>query len=60
VLQSRAWKVAEQLGWETTFDAEYVALTELQADAFVTSDRKLAQAVGGLVATETVDALRTT
>ena len=60
VLQSRAWKVAEQLGWETTFDAEYVALTELQADAFVTSDRKLAQAVRGLVATETVDALRTT
>src|SRR5439155_22492270 len=39
VLQSQAWKVAEQLGWETTYDAEYVALTQLQADAFITSDQ---------------------
>jgi indolepyruvate ferredoxin oxidoreductase alpha subunit len=60
VLQSQAWKVAEQLGWETTYDAEYVALTQLQADAFVTSDRKLARAVAGLVDTTTIDALRTT
>jgi indolepyruvate ferredoxin oxidoreductase alpha subunit len=59
VLQSQAWKVAEQLGWETTYDAEYVALTQLQADAFVTSDRKLARAVAGLVKTATIDTLRT-
>ena len=58
VLQRTAWRVAEQLGWETTYDAEYVALTQLQADAFVTSDRKLAKAVAGLVETATVDALR--
>jgi predicted nucleic acid-binding protein len=58
VLQRKAWKVADQLGWETTFDAEYVALTQLQADVFVTSDRNLAQAVSGLVETATVDALR--
>ena len=59
VLQRQAWKVADELGWETTYDAEYVALTKLQADAFVTSDRELAQAVSGLVQTATVDALRT-
>jgi indolepyruvate ferredoxin oxidoreductase alpha subunit len=59
VLQRQAWKVAEQLGWETTYDAEYVALTKLQADAFVTSDADLARAVSGLVETATVDALRT-
>jgi predicted nucleic acid-binding protein len=59
VLQRQAWKVADELGWETTYDAEYVALTKLQADAFVTSDRDLAQAVSGLVQTATVDALRT-
>jgi predicted nucleic acid-binding protein len=59
VLQRQAWKVADELGWETTYDAEYVALTNLQADAFVTSDRHLAQAVSGLVKTATVDALRT-
>jgi predicted nucleic acid-binding protein len=59
VLQRTAWKVADQLGWETTLDAEFVALTQLQADAFVTSDSELAQAVSGLVETATIDALRT-
>ena len=58
VLQSKAWQVADQLGWETTYDAEYVALTQLQADAFITSDRNLARAVAGLVETATTDALR--
>ena len=59
VLQRQAWKVADQMGWETTYDAEYVALTTLQADALVTSDDELARAVTGLVETVTVDALRT-
>jgi predicted nucleic acid-binding protein len=58
VLQQTAWKVAEQLDWETTFAAEYVALTTLQADAFVTSDRELARAVSGLVRTATPADLR--
>src|SRR5437867_7810622 len=58
LLQRQAWKVADELGWETTYDAEYVALTKLQADAFVTSDPDLAQAVSGLVKTATVAALR--
>jgi indolepyruvate ferredoxin oxidoreductase alpha subunit len=59
VLQRNAWKIADQLGWETTYDAEFVALTQLQADVFVTSDRDLARAVSGLVETTTIDALRT-
>jgi predicted nucleic acid-binding protein len=59
VLQRKAWKVADQLGWETTYDAEFVALTQLQADVFVTSDVDLARAVSGLVETETTDALGT-
>ena len=59
MLQRQAWKVADQLGWETTYDAEYVALTQLQADMFVTSTDDLARAVSGLVETATVDALRT-
>jgi len=58
VLQRTAWRVADQLGWETTSDAEFVALTQLQADAFVTSDGGLARAVAGLIETATVDALR--
>jgi len=48
VLQRKAWKVADQLGWETTYDAEFVALTQLQADVFVTSEGDLARAVSGL------------
>jgi predicted nucleic acid-binding protein len=59
VLQAQAWKVADQLGWETTYDAEYVALTQLQADAFVTSDQKLARTVAALVETARIDALGT-
>ena len=58
VLQRTAWTVAAQLGWETTYDAEFVALTQLQADAFVTSDRELAEAVSDVVDTATIDALR--
>src|SRR6266540_5089753 len=49
VLQNVAWKIADQLGWPDTFDAEYVALTQLQADAFVTLDADLADAVKGVV-----------
>ena len=59
VLQRTAWKVADQLGWETTYDAESVALTQLQADVFITSEGDLARAVSGLVETATIDALRT-
>ena len=58
VLQQQAWKVAEQLGWETTYGAEYVALAKLQADAFVISDPELARAVSGIVETATVDDFR--
>jgi predicted nucleic acid-binding protein len=57
VLQSVAWKVADQLGWPDTFEAEYVALTQLQADAFVTLDAELASAVKGLVTIAPIEAL---
>ena len=57
MLQRTAWKVADQLGWETTYDAEFVALTQLQADAFITSDADLTRAVSRLVETATIDAL---
>jgi predicted nucleic acid-binding protein len=59
VLRRRAWEVADQLGLAETYDAEYVALTQLQADAFVTLDSELARRVEGIVPTATVEALRT-
>lgn len=49
VLRRRAWDIATELGWAGTYDAEYVALTQLQADAFVTLDAKLAKAARGVV-----------
>jgi predicted nucleic acid-binding protein len=58
VLRRVAWKVADQLGWASTYDAEYVALTQLQADAFVTLDAELARTVEGIVETASIDALR--
>jgi predicted nucleic acid-binding protein len=57
VLRRRAWDLADQLGWASTYDAEYVALTQLQADAFITLDKKLARSVKGIVATASIDAL---
>jgi len=60
VLQRTAWRVAEQLGWETTYDAEFVALTQLQADAFVTLDANLARQVEGVVSVASIDALHST
>src|SRR6266550_1713766 len=58
VLRRRAWELADQLGWAATYNAEYVALTLLQADAFVTLDAELARSVEGIVAIASIDALR--
>jgi predicted nucleic acid-binding protein len=57
VLQGRAWRIAAELGWPDTYDAEYVALTQLQADALVTGDATLRATVERLVATADVEAL---
>ena len=57
VLRRRAFALAEQLGWAETYDAEYLALTLLQADAFVTLDAELARQAEGVVPTATIEAL---
>ena len=58
VLRRRAWDLADQLGWASTYDAEYIALTQLQADAFVTLDAELARSVERIVATASIETLR--
>lgn len=58
VLRRRAWELADQLGWASTYDAEYIALTQLQADAFITLNQDLARSVSGLVMTASLEALR--
>jgi indolepyruvate ferredoxin oxidoreductase alpha subunit len=57
VLRRRAWELADRLGWASTYDAEYLALTQLQADAFVTLDEDLARRVAGIVPTAPLTAL---
>ncbi len=59
MLRRKAWALAEQVGLAETYDAEYVALTQLQADASVTRDTELARRVQGVVPTATTEALRT-
>ncbi|OLR93497.1 PIN domain-containing protein [Actinokineospora bangkokensis] len=59
VLQATAWKIADSLGWDDTHTAEYLALTRLQADAFITLDADLAHAARAVVPTAGIDALVT-
>jgi predicted nucleic acid-binding protein len=59
VLRRRAWDLAERLGWAETYQAEYVALAQLQADVLVTLDSDLARRVEGIVPTAGIEALRT-
>jgi predicted nucleic acid-binding protein len=58
VLRRRAWQLADRLGWAETYDAAYVALTQLQADALVTLDAEPARGLEGIVPTATIEALR--
>ena len=57
VLQQVAWKIADQLDWPDTLNAEYIALTQLQADAFITLDAELARGVEGVITTAPVEVL---
>jgi len=57
VLHNVAWKAAGLLGWPDTFAAEYLAATQLHADALITLDRRLADAVQDLVTVAPIEAL---
>lgn len=57
VLRRRAWELADRLGWASTYDAEYLAVTQLQGDAFVTLDADLARQAEGIVPLAAVEAL---
>ena len=59
VSRRTAWQVARQHDWDTLRDAEYIALTRLQADALVTVDPRLAAAAREAVAVASVEDLLT-
>ncbi len=52
-----AWQIAREHDLRSTADAEYLALTRLQADAFVTVDASARARADGVVALGTVDQL---
>ena len=56
VSRTTAWKIALEQGWDTTYDAECLAVTKLQADALVTIDPTMAVR-GGRVPLAPVEAL---
>ncbi len=57
VSRRTAWKIAREEGWDTTYDAEYLAVTKLQADALVTVNPALAAKAKGLVPLAQLEAL---
>jgi len=60
VSRRTAWKIAQEQGWKTTFDAEYLAVTKLQADALITIDPVLAAKATDIVPVAPVAALTKT
>ncbi len=57
VSRRTAWRIAYERGWEALGDAEYLAVTKLQADALVTIDDSLARSAAGIVPLAPLEAL---
>jgi predicted nucleic acid-binding protein len=48
-LRREAWRVAEELGWMKTYDAEYVALARMAPCRLFTVDARLRRGAGHIV-----------
>jgi predicted nucleic acid-binding protein len=59
VSRRTAWKIAREHGWETTYDAEYLAVAKLHADALVTVTAGLAAKATDVVPLAPLEALST-
>jgi predicted nucleic acid-binding protein len=57
VSRRSAWHLAMTHGWEDLGDAEYVAVTQLQADKLVAGDARLVARASGLVIVAPFDEL---
>jgi predicted nucleic acid-binding protein len=57
VSRRTAWQLARQHDWDTLRDAEYLAVTRLQADALVTVDPNFAATARDVVAVAAIDDL---
>jgi predicted nucleic acid-binding protein len=52
-----SFQLAREHGWATTYDAEYLAVARLQADALVTVDPTMSRRAEGIVPVAPIDAL---
>ena len=57
VLRRSSWKIAREQDWETTYDAEYIAVTKLQADALVSVTHALTAKAQDVVPLAPLEAL---
>jgi predicted nucleic acid-binding protein len=57
VSRRTAWKIAREQDWDVTYDAEYLAITRLQADALVTVNPALAVKAKDVVPVAPLEAL---
>lgn len=57
VSRRTAWRIAREQGWDTIGDAEYLAVTRLQADALIALDESLARRANGIVPLASLEAL---
>ena len=57
VSRGTAWRIARQHDWDTIRDAEYLAITQLQADALITVDFDLAAKAEDIASVAPVQAL---
>jgi predicted nucleic acid-binding protein len=57
VSRRTAWKIAREHGWDSTLDAEYLAVCKLQADALITIDPAIAAKAADIVPLAPVAAL---
>jgi|SRR5579875_1639590 len=57
VSRRNAWEIARRCGWDSLGDAEYLSVAQLQADALVTVDPRLAAAARGTVPVAAVEDL---
>lgn len=48
-LHEQAWRLADQLGWAKTYDAEYLALAWLLRCRLMTTDAKLKRSAGRII-----------
>lgn len=57
VSRRTAWQIARQHDWDSIRHAEYLAITQLQADALIASDPELAGKAAGVVPLAQIGAL---